>query len=80
MSRTRFVLVSDVFEQINVTQSDVTDSALIKLWISKITITITVNFILLINIKITQKYISKFSSHILLPLFRKTTTPQNFVP
>jgi len=72
MSRTRFVLVSNVFEQINVTQSDVTDSALIKMWITKITITIIVYFIVLIITKTTtRKCISKFASHILFPLFSK---------
>jgi len=53
MSRTRFILVSDAFEQINVTQSDVTDSVLIKLWITKTIIVITVYFIILIITKIT---------------------------
>ena len=73
MSRTRFVLVRDVFEQINDTQSDVTDSALIKLWITKTTIAIIVYFIVFIITKTTtQKRISKFASHILLPIFGKT--------
>ena len=56
--------------------SDVTDSALIKLWITKTTTAIIVYFILLIITKITtQKCISKFASHIILPFFRKTTIP-----